>query len=88
MFRRNLRFDDGGGKLCMKQYERLLTSHRIPGNGTDTLKTWDAAVSNESEHIIVTSNYYVRKYGITAVQQCGSAVCIALRRFVPDRFNA
>ena len=54
-----MRFDDGGGKLCMRQFERLLTSHRIPGNGVDTLKTWDAAVANEDEHIIVTSNYHV-----------------------------
>ena len=61
--RGTLRFDDGGGKLCMRQFERVLTSHRIPGNGADTLKTWDGSVSNETEHIIVTSNYYVGNSG-------------------------
>ena len=58
IFSKKLRFEDGV-KLCMKQYERILTSHRIPGNGTDTLKTWNACDINSEEHIIVLANNYV-----------------------------
>ena len=43
----------------MKQYDRILTSYRIPGVGKDQLKTWDAKIPNQNEHIIVMSNRYV-----------------------------
>jgi hypothetical protein len=43
----------------MRQYDRILTSYRIPGLGKDSLKTWDAKLKNQDEHIIVMTNRYV-----------------------------